>query len=364
MLLLSATAQDFSLFQKKQHFLVSGSYGYGNVIPLTDFVRGDNLQNVPIDRFKYYSVKLLWQNPGYTHWQRVFRSPYYGIGYTYGTFFNEKEVGTPMSGYGILGIPWFRTNNLAFYSEFQFGMTFNWEKYDPVTNPKNLVVGGGITLHLDIGLKLKYHMNARMDVGAGLSFIHFSNGGMERPNRGFNIYSPQVDIGYRFANKPLYQEISRAEKQKRRNDLMFMISYGDYQLIELPLDSNYFAFAGISVFYFRQFSNAFRIGIGADANYWWGLNAHADGTYAGYSFENITLGYIIQPELIIDRLSLVGGIGIYARHRNFGNYKQLYQRLGVRFDLNDHLSLGMNVRAIKFMRAEVLEFNAAYRFSW
>ena len=143
-----------------------------------------------------------------------------------------------------------------------------------------------------------------------------------------------------------------------------MLGYGDHQLVEHELDTNYFAIGGISAIYSTQFTNAFRLGYGADVNYWWGLNALSDGTPGKYSFDNITLGLILQPELIIGKLTLVSGIGSYAIHLTYGNFKKPYQRLGARFNFYKNWSIGVNVRAINFMLAEFMEFNLGYRIRW
>ncbi|MBN2635511.1 MAG: acyloxyacyl hydrolase [Prolixibacteraceae bacterium] len=357
-------AQDNEPDNKPQHFSFTGTFGYGTVLQTTPFVKGDNLQGHAINDYQFYSLKALWQNPGYTHWQQVYRSPYYGFGISYGNFFNRGEIGNPVSGYGILGIPVLRWKGFSSYSEFQFGMATNWRKYNPVSNPKNHVIGGVLTIHLDLALKAYLALGKNFETGTGISFIHFSNGGFERPNRGFNIYSPTVELKYRFKQRPDYREIPKAKPSKRTNDLLILANYGDYQIVEHETDSNYFAFAGLSLIYYTQLSEAFRLGSGTDINYWWGLNANPDGTYAGYSYENITLGLILQPELIVNKLSLVAGVGIYARHRNYGNFKQFYQRLGVRFEVLRNAIVGVNVRAINFMLAECLEFNFGYKFSW
>ena len=143
-----------------------------------------------------------------------------------------------------------------------------------------------------------------------------------------------------------------------------MLGYGDHQLNEHELDSNYFAVGGLSVIYFTQLSNAFRLGGGIDLNYWWGLNANPDGTIGPRTLENLSIGLMAQPELIIDRLTLAGGFGIYASHLHYGNFQQSYQRLGIRYDLYKNWSLGINVRAVNFMLAEFLEFNMGYRLRW
>ena len=348
--------------KKEQNFILSGACGYGSILPTNPFVKGENSLGEPMENYRFFSLKALWQNPGYTDWQKVYKGPYYGLGLSLGDFYNPEEVGYPVSYYGALGIPVFRYQFMSAFTEFQFGMTSNWEKYDSVENPYNIVIGGGLTVHLDIAMKLYFHLWNRIDLGAGMSFIHFSNGGFERPNRGFNIYSPFAELRYRFNDKPAYKLIEPPGRLERSNDVYIMLGYGDHQLVEYELDTNYFAIGGLSVICFDQISNAVRIGAGIDMNYWWGLNANPDGTIGPRTMENFTYGLIIQPEMIIDRLTLVGGFGVYGRHLHYGNYKQTYQRLGVRFDIYENLSLGVNVRAVNFMLAEFLEFNMGYRF--
>ena len=361
---LSAQKDSIQSDRKKNYFSISASYQPGTIMPTTDFVKGDNLAGHPLEKYENYSVKMLWQNPGYTDWQKVFRVPYYGAGVSLGNFFNPEEIGYPVSVYGILGIPVFRVKKFELYSEMQFGVAFNWEKYDSITNPKNKVIGGGMTVHLNLGLNAFYPVTKNLDLGAGVSFIHFSNGGFERPNNGFNIYAPSVEMKYHFGGKPDSKKVARAGKLERSDELFLMLGYGDHQLIEHELDTNYFAVGGISAIYFNRFSNAARIGLGTDINYWWGLTANPDGTPGPYSFENMTVGLILQPEVIVGRLSLVSGFGIYARHRNYGNFKQTYQRLGVRFDVYKTFFAGINVRAKNFTEAEFLEFNFGYRLKW
>jgi hypothetical protein len=102
--------------------------------------------------------------------------------------------------------------------------------------------------------------------------------------------------------------------------LYFMLGYGDHQMVEHELDTNYFAVGGVGVFYTMQHSNAFRSGPGVDFNFWWALTALEDGSHGKVGWDNLTIGLIYQPELIVGRLALTGGFGIYARHKGYGNF--------------------------------------------
>lgn len=349
---------------KKHYFSISTNYGYGNTLATNPFVKGENLKGEPLKHYQMVSLRALWQNPGYSVWQQVYKGPYYGFGVTMADFFNAEEVGYPVSCYGILGIPVIRGKKLELYSEFQFGLTSNWVPYDSISNPYNIVIGGGLTVHLNIGLNAYYPLSRHLDLGAGMAFIHYSNGGMERPNRGFNVYTPSLELKYHFGGRPHTRKIKDPGRIKRSNDLYFMLGYGNHQLVEHELDSNYFAIAGLSAIYFQQLSNAFRLGAGTDINYWFGLNAHQDGTIGPRTFDNFTVGFILQPELVIKKLSLVGGIGVYATHLHYKSFSQMYQRLGVRYDIYKNFSIGVNVRAVNFMLAEFMEFNLGYKIRW
>lgn len=349
---------------QKQFSSVSINYADGTIIPTTDFVKGENKTGKAIHSFKSFSINALWQNPGYKEWQQVFRVPYYGLGLSIGDFNNAQEIGYPISVYGVYGLPITRLNKFELYSEFQFGVASNWQHYDIENNPYNLVVGGGLTVHLNIGLNLKYQLSPQLDIGASMNFVHFSNGGMERPNKGFNIYTPAVELKYHFGSRADLKNVMRAPVKKRYQGIYMMLGYGNHQLNEHELDTNYFAIGGITALYTNQLSNAFRLGAGFDLNYWWGLNALPNGTIGNRTAENITLGLLIQPEILIDKLTIVGGFGIYARHLHFGNFKQSYQRLGVRYDIYKTYSIGINIRAVNFMLAEFLEFNIGYTIAW
>lgn len=360
LLLISMTVMAQNSKSGTQHIIFGGSAGMGTVLATNPFVAGDNLQRRPLTTFRFFSLKALVQNPGYKDWQRQYKSPYYGLGFTYGDFLNKEEIGMPLSTYGIFGIPLKRWPAVECFTELQFGLASNWKPYDSVLNPKNLAIGGKLSLHLDIGLKVLAKIGPRVDLGGGISFIHFSNGGFERPNRGFNLYSPYAEMRYRFANRPDYQLIPLPASKNKSRELYFMLGYGNHQLVEHELDTNYFAIAGVSITGFQNFSNSFRLGAGIDVNYWFGLNAREDGTIGPRTLDNFTLGFILQPEMSVDRLTFLGGIGIYAHHLKYGGYRQTYQRLGVRFDVSDKFSAGVNVRAINFMLAEFLEFNFGY----
>jgi len=280
--------------------------GLGRILATNPFVRGDNQLGISLNHYRFAAVKLLWQPPGYREWQQLLHQPYYGVGITMADFSDRAEVGYPVSGSGVLGIPLFRYRQIELYNELQFGLATNWNKYDSVTNPKNIAIGGNLAVHLGLGLNMRYQASDVLALGAGVTFLHFSNGGMERPNRGFNVATPEAELIYYPFKRARYTLPCNHMHKPGKNEFYIMVGYGNHQLVEHEFDTNYFAVGGLSCIAFRHFSPTFRLGAGWDANYWMGLTARPDGTIGKRNFDNLILGFIAQPELTIDRLMVTG----------------------------------------------------------
>ena len=349
--------------KNKNYPFVSFNYHYGNVLPSNEFLEGDNLAGKPIDKYQSGIIKFGWQNPGNYDWQKVYNSPYYGVGLYIADFFSE-ELGHPLAAFGFLGFPIKRFEKLEIYTEFQYGMAWNWTHYDSLSNPKNIAIGAPISVHVDAGICMNYPLTKYLDMGAGVSFSHFSNGGFERPQRGINIYAPYLELRHNLKGRADVRATPKAGRLERSNDLYIMLGYGDHQRTEFEYGSEYHAVAGLGIYYLMQHSNALRTGLGIETNFFWGLSTLSDGMQGPVGWDNLTAGFFYQPELIIGKLSIVTGIGIYARHLEFGDFNQLYQRLGVKYDITDNIFAGVNIRAIHFIGAEFFEFNFGYRFRW
>lgn len=363
--LQSYSQTDTDSKKNKNYRSFSLNYQNGYVAPMCDFLSGDNLLGNPLNSFQAYTIKGIWQNPGYSNWQKVFRFPYYGVGLTICDFYNPKEIGYPISLFGIFSIPIKRWEKLELYSEIQYGLTGNWKHYNPETNPKNLVVSGFFTFHASAGINAFYPVTKKIDATTGVAYSHFSNGGLKRPNlKGFNIWYPTLGIKYHLSDRPNTSNIKLPDNLTKYNDLLFMASCSPFQSAKDELDPTYYFMRGLSIIYFTQVSNAIRLGIGSDLNDWNVLNTLSTSKGEPQTGKKWSLGFIFQPEIVIERLSLIFGLGIYATHSEFGNLKQIYQRWGIRYELYKNLSAGLSLRAFEFKTAEYMEFCLGYRYRW
>ena len=68
--------------------------------------------------------------------------PYYGIGFYSANFFDKKDLGLPFALYLFQGATVRRFNpKWALNYEWNLGMSFNWDPYDPFDNPNNVACG-------------------------------------------------------------------------------------------------------------------------------------------------------------------------------------------------------------------------------
>jgi len=354
-------AQEDIIQRKRQYPGIVLEYGYGKVLQTNGFVKGDNQAGKPMVNFMSFSLKLLWQNPGYTDWQRIHNIPYYGVGLSVGDLFNPEEIGYPGSLYGILGIPFKRWEKLEIYMELQLGLATHWVIYDPVKNPKNIAIGSDFTSHLNFGFRAFYPVGEKLDLGAGVSFTHFSNGGLERPNYGINQLAPYFDLKYRLAGRPEIPELKAPDPLELKKEIVLTGSYSRYQTITDTLDLHYYTVGGLSTYHLWQHSEALKSGFGVDLNVLTGLNIDPMGYPNPLCWDNFTLGIGYQLEFVFDRLSMVGSLGNYAVHVVYKPFHQFYQRIGIKFYLLKNLYTGVNVRTVNFATAEYLEFNLGYR---
>jgi len=140
-----------------------------------------------------------------------------------------------------------------------------------------------------------------------------------------------------------------------------MFGYGQHQKSDIIDDINYKAFV-LGTYYYLQHTYAFRSGAGIDIGYTITSDNYTSVNDYG-NFNNFNLGLIYQPEIVISKVFIGAGIGIYAVHDRYGNFKKTYQKLSLKYNFIDNLFLGLNVRAIEFSKAEYLELNLTYSFT-
>lgn len=373
-------AQEAQTTNDKTYTFLRAGYQAGSVLQTSEFLQGENATGVPVDYFQSIRLEFGWQTTGDSTWHQVFNYPTYGIGIYAANFFNTSEIGTPSAIYGFFDWPFKRYKNSALSAEFGFGIAYDWEPFDPESNPYNSVIGAGRSVYIDVGLKYTYQISQRFDISGQISFSHFSNGSSQQPNAGINLFAPRINLSYNFQKARPEFEKKILPEFKSKYEITTSLTYGSksdvYDVINPPdntikydsLKRESFDVFALIVTFNKQFSYNSKIGIGTDVGYDPSLGVqyeYVDGEKKkidSSTSDKIRLGVFGQYSLVIYKLEGIVGVGYYVIGETPGDMKKLYQRLGARYYIFNDFSAGLNLRFYDFSRADNMEFNIGYRF--
>jgi hypothetical protein len=397
----SSTASDSTKVRKDRHpKSLRFFYQAGKVLQTNKFVQGQNAAGTPVDNFHAASFQYGIETDGRKIWQQVYGYPTWGFGFYEVNFFNKAELGTPSAIYSFINAPLIkRFKRWSINYEVGFGLTYNWEPYDPITNPYQYAVGSNKTVFIDAGLNADIQLGKHFDITAGFTFTHFSNGATRVPNYGINLVAPRVGLKYIFKNRP---EFIKKEIPKYNKEWEYIVLFATsikqlaYQVIENNGDTSYLAetygIYTLSTGINRQISYKVKFGLGTDISY--------DNSYNSYiKYENaqtierlnagkgikVAVGFYGSFELVINKVSMVVQPGWYVYREEWSLPESpipptetnpvgmavpkrkpgpSYQRIGLKYHIFENVFAGINVRAYDFSIADYIEWNIGYRIKW
>ena len=169
------------------------------VCPTNPFLAGDNLARQPIDLSLAAHLRYSFRFQPGSRPDRIYGGAYQGVGFSYYSFENREELGTPVAFYIFQGARIARiSRRLSFNYEWNFGLSFGWKPYDAQMNPANIMMGSKINAYINADFYLNVTLTRELDFSAGLSMTHFSNGNTKFPNAGLNSIGMKFGLLYCF----------------------------------------------------------------------------------------------------------------------------------------------------------------------
>ena len=346
------------------------------VVQSNGFVKGDNATGEPIESGQGFKIELGWQSDGSEDWEQLYNFPALGLG-VYKPDFGSEELGAPVVVYGFFSWPLLRGSRATLATEFNFGIAFNWEPYDPESNPFNGSVSTATTFYTDWGFFVHYAVAKRLDLSAGGTYTHYSNGGLGDPNDGLNTLSLLGGLRYNFdRERPRF--VRRELPPFKGFYELVVAAAGGSKEVDVPTSSpelrerdlrQKFGVANVTFASQRQFYSMGKLAAGVDWTYDGSANAKVelvDGNLAGPptgASDKRAIGIYGGYEHVIDRFSIPIQLGYYVwRGRDDDVVPRLYQRLGFRYRLRSNLFVGLSTRFRDFERADFVEWTVGASF--
>ncbi len=293
-------------------------------------------------------------------YSNVYRRPYFGVGW-YSSTFHQAEIGEPNALYFFLTIPFAfeKLKKWTFSYSGAFGLSYNFNPYDSLSNPANIFVGSYRNCYVHLALTVNYKFNEKWALNGSIGFKHFSNGSFKLPNYGINLIPVTLGVSYKLSKENIHQFKKPIPNYLKHNlvNISFMAGSKNYEVG----GDNYLK-AALSVNFLRQVSYKYRIGLGLDLFYAAGAPLRIDSDASDFS-KSYSYAIVGSWEWVLTkRLYVPLGIGIYL-HRNIENNEltPFYERAGIRYRLSKHIHAGLTIKAHKGV-ADFFEWTVGYTF--
>ena len=151
---------------------------------------------LPRNSFRSYRVELVRHTDGSALWHHTYRFPSYGAGVQFADFGGgPTDRGRPVSVYGFIQTPILPTiATVDVLTTIGMGVTSGWNPPAFEDFPFERHPTTRLTSYIDLGFQARRRLTDRLDLLAGFSLNHFSNGGVGSPNRGLTVTAPRVAL--------------------------------------------------------------------------------------------------------------------------------------------------------------------------
>ena len=331
--------------------------------------------------FPTFDVKLGWADNSSSPFASICKHPEVGIGFQFDGLAGVKAVNGPGMGniyslYGYFDRPFLTVGgfSLGYSGEFGLGFVFS-RRYNPDTNPWNVMISSPVNAHISLGLQAQYALSRRFDVGIGLFFNHHSNGAVTFPNYGLNAFELAMRVGMKSPRSVEKQTLEPEDDGfKRRFQFAVQFSGGIMsneasQLKTLEEkgtweNDRYFKYS-FQVNAFYRYARTQASGLGFDLYVTPFCDKIAESDGQGLKYDPVSCGISVLHEMSYRDFSLMVGLGRYLHHNDGLEQAQvLYQMVTLKyyFPKAADMYLGVVLKAHRFRAAESIQFCIGKRF--
>lgn len=297
-------------------------------------------------------------------YHQMYNYPIYGFG-LYGSTFGMDRVGNPYAVYGFVSIPIRPRINQRWNFNYRIGLGLSgrFNPYDPEENPLNLLIGTSNNVFIDLSLQVSYMLSRRFQIGAGLSFNHFSNGALALPNSGINLLPGSVALTYIPSSQPFDFRKDAITPMAKRHQLHVNYAFGFKQL-SMENEKRYFK-STLGAYWSAHAGYKWRLGGGVDLFY---SSSGSDVLAAQEETGKFSSLFSLAPSFYIDhvltpRLYLSGNAGWYLHRNEFnGEVQPYFLRIGVRYKVYRDFYSGISIKA-HGGKADFIEWTTGYSFN-
>lgn len=323
-----------------------------------------SLQNI----FTAIDLRFAINSFGRTPQDKILKYPSYGIGLTH-YYLNSDTLGNPYGIYGFFASP-FLVNNpkLHFGWELATGFSFNFNKFDLITNPKNDVIGSAINVYFNMSLWAAITMSERLDLLLTSDFTHFSNGTINTPNKGLNLLGGNLGLRYHFQ----FEEKGNDDFKRKTtatntfdgfepyNEFSIWMGIGGKAVLNATYDGPVYLCSSISTDFNHRYGWLGKFGVGADLFYDGSLTADYPNEDNIPHSRFMFIGIHGNHEFIVADFSLATQLGFYV-WKGMPAKGSFFIRAALKYDISEHFFFNLSLKSVNGLKADYIETGFGYR---
>ena len=331
--------------------------------------------------FPTFDVKLGWTDYSSSPFASICKHPEVGVGFQIDALASIQAANGPGMGniyslYGYIDRPLlvFRGFSLGYSGEFGAGFMFS-NRYDPVTNPWNVVISSPVNAHISLGLQAQYAITPRFDAGIGFFFNHHSNGAVSFPNYGLNAFELALRVGMKAPHsgddlhrependgfKPGFQFAVQMSSGIMSNEANY---WKNIEENGTWVNDRYLKYA-FEVNALYRYCRTHATGLGFDFFLTPFCDKIAESDGRGETYDPVSYGFSILHEMSYYNFSTMVGLGRYLHHNDgLARNKILYQMVSIKYYFPQMADVytGIILKAHKFKAAESIQVCVGKRF--
>ncbi len=342
-------------FSRIRNVIIEPRFQYGVTLPLYDAVSYLIEENVHA-----IECNIAFPTYGTDYWEKIYRYPRTGVGYSFNTLGNNRVLGYAHALYGYMDVPLNRIpRKFSVNYQIAFGLAYITRHFDPHDNHLNRAISSHGNVYIRFGLNGKYRLNARSELVLEAGGTHFSNGKFRSPNYGINTATFSIGANYLLGDAGRsYEnpEIPDFNKKFRHT----LIIAGGSKVFDNLLGNKYFI-SSLSYTAERNTSLKRRFGLGADLFYDKSISealANEEGIPDNTFFHLLRLGMHISHTVQYKKVSFSMQLGHYL-YSKYTDLTLIYSRIAIQYMLSDHLMGNVSVKS-HLAKADFVEWGIGY----
>lgn len=326
----------------KRPFIIEPKIHTGMILPFYEA-----LSYLIQDDIYAFDLSIGFPASGNEYWDKLYRYPRPGFGYSYWNLGNKQVLGGAHSIYGFINLPLLKKNE-KFSVNYQIsaGGAYLTRVFDPVENHLNRAIGSHYNIYMRLGIDSKIRITPISELVLEIGATHFSNGKTRSPNYGINAGTISVGYNYLINNSLIKTKNDTEVPAVDKRIVQSIIYSAGTKVYDNLLGTRYFV-SSVSYNIEKVLNQKRRLGLGAEFSYDGSIDEARNVEYGKTESDLTDLVRIgLHSSYTVRYKRLLGGIQIghyiYSKHKVLTS---VYNKLSVSYLITDHLSGNISIKS-------------------